>query len=69
MKRALKAADDFVNVLVRYIRYFLLVIDGEKGDACICGFNNDIQSDDTKPSSLASTFALDTKTNFAFAAP
>ena len=53
------------NIFFRYILDFFLVINGKKVDTSICGFNNNIQRYDPKSTSLATTFALNPKTNLA----
>ena len=56
-----------VNIFFRYILDFFLVINGKKVDTSICGFNNNIQRYDPKSTSLATTFAVNPKTNLTIA--
>ena len=63
----LKILYNLVNIFFRYILDFLLVVNGKKVDTGICGFNNNVQRDDPKSTSLATAFALNAKANLAFA--
>ena len=56
-----------VYIFIRYILDFLLVVNGKKVDTGICCFNNNVQRDDPKSTSLATAFALNAKANLAFA--
>ena len=64
----LKVANNFINILIGHVRDFLLVVNCKQIDASICGLYHHIQSDNSEASALSPSFALNTKTDFAFAA-
>lgn len=57
-----------INVFFRYILNFCLVVDGKKVDTGICGFNNNVQRDNPKSTSLAPSFAFGTEANLTLSA-
>ena len=62
-----KSANNLIDITIRNVFYFFLVIDGKKVNACVSCLNNNVQSDNPKSSPLATTFALDTKSNLTLA--
>ncbi len=64
----LKILYNLVNIFFRYILDFLLVVNGKKVDTSVCGFNNDVQRDNPKSTSLATAFALNPKANLTLSA-
>ena len=64
----LKIADYLINVFVRHIGNFLLIINCKQIDTCVCCFYNDVQSDYAKTSSFTATFACNSKSNLSFTA-
>ena len=57
-----------VNVFIRYIGNLFFIINCKQINACIVCFNDNIQGNNPKSTSFTSSFALDTKSDFAFTA-
>ena len=66
MMKILEILNNLVNVLIRYIGYLFLIINGKQVNACAICLNDNIQRNNPESTSFASSFALDTKTDFSF---
>ena len=61
--RQLKVANNLIDILLRDILYFLLIIYGKQVDTCVSCLNQHIKCNNPKTSTFSSSFAFDTKTN------
>ena len=55
-----------INILIRDIRYFFLIIDGYQVHTCVRCINNNIECNNPKSATFTSAFTLYTKSDFAF---
>ena len=55
-----------INIFIRNIRYFFLIIDGKQVHTCVRCFNNNIERNNSKSATFTSTLTLYTKSDFAF---
>ena len=65
-KQNLKTTNYLINIIVRHIRDFFLIIDGQQVNTCVLNVYNNVECDNPKFTAFSPSFTLYTKPNLAF---